>query len=82
VDEDVIELIKSRLDKDGLINPGMNFESGDRVVIKEGPLKNLTGIFERKLPGRERVLILLTTVGYQTHVEVDTEGIGRIYQAA
>ncbi|SPQ01713.1 hypothetical protein NBG4_680006 [Candidatus Sulfobium mesophilum] len=35
------------------------FDSGERVLIKEGPFKDFYGIFERHIAGRKRATILL-----------------------
>jgi hypothetical protein len=45
------------------------------VVISAGPLRNLTGVFEREVKGADRVTILLTTIGY--HLEVDKNLVKR-----
>ena len=54
-----------------------DLKPGDRVVISAGPLRNLTGVFERQVKGNDRVLILLTAIGYQGHLEVDRNLIKR-----
>jgi transcriptional antiterminator RfaH len=82
VDETIISLLKSRIDKDGFIKTSEDLKSGDMVVIDDGPLKNFTGIFERELPDHERISILLTTVSYQSRILLDRDKVRRIYQAA
>lgn len=82
IDEAIISLLKSQIDKSGFIKIGEDLKSGDRVIINDGPLKNFTGIFERELPEHERVSILLTTVSYQARVSVDRDKVKRISQAA
>jgi transcriptional antiterminator RfaH len=37
-------------------------QNGDKVMIESGPFKNLMGVFEKDLPGGERVRILLGAV--------------------
>jgi len=73
VEEAIVDIIKSRTDKDGLVRIGEEINPGDRVIIKNGPLKGFTGIFERYLKESERVMILLNTVNYQAHVQVDKD---------
>lgn len=82
VDEAIISLLKSRIDKSGFIKFSEDLKSGDRVIINDGPLKNFTGIFERELPEHERVSILLTAVSYQARVLVERDKVKRICQAA
>jgi len=38
---------------------------GDEIVVMEGPLKGLKGVFARDLSDGQRVMILLNYVSYQ-----------------
>src|SRR5215216_3518148 len=62
VHETIISLIRSRIGEDGLIDIGEKFTPGQSVMIKEGPLQNLVGVFEQDVKGSIRVMILLQTV--------------------
>lgn len=73
VDDDVISFIESEFDADGYVSLDERLKYGDKVLIKDGPLKNLTGIFEKGVKGKDRVVILLNAVSYQGHVTVDRE---------
>jgi transcriptional antiterminator RfaH len=42
--------------------PLSQFKNGDKVMIESGPFKNLMGVFDKDLPGGERVRILLGAV--------------------
>lgn len=75
VDSSIIDILKSQMDKDGFVNFDEDFKAGDAVVIKSGPLKNFAGIFEREVKEKERVMILLTTVSYQSRVLIEKESI-------
>jgi transcription antitermination factor NusG len=44
---------------------------GDEVVVKDGPLKDFAGIFVQEMKDADRVRILLQTVSYQAHIEID-----------
>jgi len=77
----IIELIQARIDKNGLIRIGEELGTGDNVVIKEGPLKDFTGIFERPMKDAERVMILLQTVSYQVHVIIEKQLIKKAVAA-
>lgn len=70
VDDAVILLIKSRVNGEP-IGDGPLFQKGGRVRVVDGPLKDLEGIFEREIPGTERVQILLAAVEYQATIVVD-----------
>jgi transcription elongation factor/antiterminator RfaH len=71
VDEEIIAFIKSQVQADGLIKIGEPLRTGDRVVIKDGPLKHLSGIFQSHIKGTARVMILLTAVNYQGRAVID-----------
>jgi transcription antitermination factor NusG len=50
-----------------------DFQAGDRVRIKEGPLAGLVGIFQRNAGSNDRVSVLMTTIKYQSHVTIDRQ---------
>ena len=50
---------------------------GDQVIVKDGPLKSLTGIFEQELKHTREVVILLQSVTYQAHLVLKREHIER-----
>src|SRR6185503_3188304 len=77
VSEEIIDVIRERIDQNGFVKLNNDFKPGDKVVISAGPLKNLIGVFEREVKGSERVMILLTAIGYQGHLEVDRNLIKR-----
>lgn len=70
ISEDIIQAIKENMNENNfvIIKP-RKFSKGEKVIIKEGPLKNFYGIFEKELKGPERVMILLETLNYK--VEID-----------
>ena len=77
VSEEIIDVIRERIDQNGIVKAVDDLKPGDRVVISAGPLRNLSGVFEREVKGNDRVLILLTTIGYQGHLEVNRNLIKR-----
>lgn len=70
VENDIIELVKLRMGKEGCVSLQEKLHPGDLVRIEDGPLKNLKGVFERQMRDEERVMILLNTVAYQVHIEL------------
>lgn len=73
LDDEVIDYIRSRL-KDGIAIPeGRVFKEGEKVLIKDGPFKGLSGIFEKELKGRERAMILLDCIQYAARMEIDKD---------
>lgn len=77
VSEEIIEVIRARIDQNGFVKVSNDLKPGDRVVISAGPLRDLVGIFEREVKGSKRIMILLTTIGYQGRLVVDRDLIMR-----
>lgn len=73
VDEEIIEIIRSRMNEDGVIVIRHDIKVGDKVEITEGPLAGFVGIFEREMKDRDRVIVLLNTIEYQARVEIEKE---------
>jgi transcriptional antiterminator RfaH len=73
LDEEIIRSIQSRLGKDGIVhkNPSA-LRNGDQVIISDGPLQGLAGVFERDFSDGERAVILLKMVEYQVRVFIET----------
>lgn len=68
--DEIIDLIKSR-EHNGFVRLAEEFEKGDPVVVTEGTFSNLKGLFVREMKDRERVMILLNEVRYQSHILID-----------
>lgn len=77
VSEEIIDVIRARIDQNGVVKDSNDLKPGDRVVISAGPLRNLMGIFEREVKGSDRIMILLTAIGYQGHLVVERDLIRR-----
>jgi transcriptional antiterminator RfaH len=74
VEDSIIWSIQSRIAEDGFIRVP-DVQQGDIVEIVDGPLRSLVGVFERHLCARDRVVILLTTIGCQARVQVTRAAI-------
>jgi len=68
VDDEIIELVQSRVAEDGLVKLDDDLNKGDQVMIDNGPLKHMVGVFQYDIRGTERVAILLTAISYQGRV--------------
>lgn len=79
VDDEVLILLKENVEQDGYIRFKSDLKKGDKVVVKEGPLKDFSGIFEREMPASERVSILLSTANYQGHLVVDRRFVAKVH---
>jgi len=77
VDEDIVQLIKARMDNDGFVKIGDELKQGDKIVIKAGPLRDFQGIFERELKDNERISILLNSINYQCRLVIRKELVAR-----
>lgn len=73
LDDEIIGAIQSRIGKDGYVTIGGAFQPGEEVVINEGPLRGLIGVFESELSDGERAVVLLNTVEYQVRVFVERQ---------
>lgn len=69
--EEIIGTIQSRVGTDGYVRIGSPLRQGEEVVINEGPLRGLVGVFERELSDGERAVVLLQAVEYQVRVFVE-----------
>jgi transcriptional antiterminator RfaH len=78
ISEEVIMLIQSNIKEDGFVKFDEEIRPGDRVMVMGGPLKNFAGIFEREMKETERVRILLETVSYQAHIEIERDMVKRV----
>jgi len=70
VSEVVIDEIKKRVDGLGIVRLDQNFKPNDVVRIKAGPFRDFLGIFQKWIPEKERVRILLNLIAYQPSLEI------------
>jgi len=77
VDQDIIDLIRARIDENGFVKENNELKPGDKVMISAGPLRNLMGIFEREMKGSDRITILLTAIEYQGRLVINREMVQR-----
>ena len=78
VEDEIINLIRLQVDAEGLVQVGAELKPGDRVIIREGPLSGLSGIFEREMTDAERVAILLDSVIFQVRVMADRHTLEKV----
>ncbi len=84
VDEEIIDLIRSRIGPDGFVKTQAELKPGDEVVINDGRFQQLHGVFEREMQDADadRVTILLSSVSFQAHVVVDRALVSKVSQPA
>lgn len=78
VDDSIIGLIKSQIGDDGFVRIGDELTIGDRVRITDGPLRDFVGVFDHRTNNARRVAILLTAVGSQARVVLESTSIEKI----
>jgi len=71
VDDEIIELVRAQIGKDGFVKTLDDLKAGDEVRINNGRFNGIRGAFERGVPDSDRVRILLNTVNFQAHIVVD-----------
>jgi transcriptional antiterminator RfaH len=71
--DELIEFIRSKLEEGVATVQQRRFQEGEKVLIKDGPFKNLCGVFERELDGKERVAILLDGNNFSARMEIDRD---------
>jgi transcription elongation factor/antiterminator RfaH len=78
IDRDIIDLMQMQVDDDGFIKIDDELKYGDRVIINDGLITNLIGIFQQKSKGRDRVAILLSTISYQGCIIVNRSAVRKM----
>jgi transcription elongation factor/antiterminator RfaH len=80
IDDEIISEIQSRIGDGGYIKVAEELAPGDRVVITYGPMATFRGIFVSKACADDRVRILLETLSYQAHLEIERGAIKKSAQ--
>jgi transcriptional antiterminator RfaH len=75
IDDEVLELLQAQVGEDGYVRLGDELNPGDKIVVTQGPLKNFVGVFERRMKGSERVMMLLDTVNYHGRLVVESDAV-------
>ncbi len=78
IGDELIGEIRARMGKDGAVHNERPLSPGDEVVVQSGILRNFVGVFEREMPGTQRVQILLRAVAYSAHVEVARADVAKV----
>lgn len=77
VDDRVVQLLREREGPDGIIRCGWG-QSDQRVRITSGPFRGIEAVIERRLPGRERVLVLFEFLQRRTRLELSERYVMRL----
>ena len=79
VPDHAISLIRQRVAEMGELDYSSRFKSGDRVAIKNGPLKHFEAVFDRALSNRDRAMVLVDLLGRWTRCEVDVSCLEKLH---
>lgn len=71
--DEMIEFIRTRLENGVASIEKQKIDKGEKILIKDGPFKGFSGIFESELDGKERVAILLEGVNYCAKMKIDRD---------
>jgi len=78
ISEKVVQTIQERAGKDSLIELEDHIKEGDFIQITSGPLKDLIGVFQKKMSGKDRVKILLNLIGVDVPVQISRHQIQKV----
>ena len=80
VRDEVIETIRHRLERMEVSGypVAQSFKSGDRVVIKSGPLRELEAIFDKSLSSSDRARVLVDILGRLTACEIELDRLEKV----
>ncbi len=73
LDDAVISFLQARLTGGVGKVERKPLKRGEKILIKDGPFKGLSGVFEKELDGKERVAILLEGIQFSARMEVDRD---------
>jgi transcriptional antiterminator RfaH len=78
VPEEMIEIIRSRMDGEGVIEQRLTMKKGDPVRIRGGVFLDLVGILEKPVSAAGRVRVLLKIMRHQVRCELSAADVERI----
>jgi transcriptional antiterminator RfaH len=80
VRDEVVETIRRRLERMEVSGypAGQGFKSGDRVLIKSGPLRDLEAIFDKALSSSDRAKILVDILGRLAACEIELDRLEKV----
>jgi transcriptional antiterminator RfaH len=71
VDDEIVSLIQSRVGEDGFVRLSSDLTPGHQVLISQGSLTGIKGVFDRTMNDKRRVMILLEAINYQGNIIVE-----------
>lgn len=72
VHDEVIDSIKARIGQDGCVTVEPRcFKPGETLIVREGLLSGIEGVFEQEMSDKKRVVLLLKAIEFQARVLVE-----------
>jgi transcriptional antiterminator RfaH len=78
ISEAVVQAIRERAGEGDLVKLEDQIKDGDSIQVTSGPFKELRGIFQKKISGRDRVRILLSLIGVDVPVQISRWQIKKV----
>ena len=78
VPDEMIDIIRERVDGSGVIEQSITMQKGDEVKIRSGVFKDLVGILERPVSPAGRVRVLLQIMKHQVKCEMSAAEIEKV----
>ena len=78
VDESIIHAIRSQLTEGVIELSEDRFSPGQVVRIQKGPLCGMEAVFEKKLDGTSRAVLLLKAMSFQARVIVESQHVANL----
>ncbi|MFH0798597.1 MAG: transcription termination/antitermination NusG family protein [Pseudomonadota bacterium] len=78
VPDEMIEIIRSRMDGDGVIEQQLTMKKGDSVRVRSGVFRDLVGILEKPVSAAGRVKVLLKIMRHQVRCELSAADVERL----
>jgi transcriptional antiterminator RfaH len=75
----VVDEIRNRIDEECIVKRAYDLKPHDTVKIKEGPLRDLLGVFDRWMSKEGRIRVLLSLIGYQTNVQLHYTQVEKVW---
>jgi transcriptional antiterminator RfaH len=79
ISDEIVEEIKSRIGEGCVVRRAFDLQPHDPVKIKEGPLKDLIGVFDGWMGKEGRIRVLLSLIGYQTGVQLHYSQVEKVW---
>jgi transcriptional antiterminator RfaH len=78
ISDEIVNEIKSRIGEGCVVRRAYDLKAHDTVKIKEGPLRDLVGVFDRWMSKEGRIRVLLSLIGYQTSVQLHYSQVEKV----